>query len=502
MAAAQFETWVDVNLQAGVRRVAVPEGFFTQDHLANKLGVRVYNGAEPVNLYGDIRWHAKLADGTTVSDDGEIIEYSNMAYAILKSEAYACVGPIIIAIQNIDGDDKTVLAVFTGYVHETITDQQVIPGNPVPDIDTLLAEIGNLREATTAANNLVLVQTTQPDESTGNKLWVQPQSNEYQVPTYEEFQELEETVDGLSSSVDELIVAVNGRLITNEVKNALLACFENLAWTTGEGQAAYDALVTALEPPVDLLRITAVYTQLEDVYTNDSLLTLRNNLVVTAYYTNGESSRVMGYTLSGVLTEGVSTILVTYGNKTVTFNVNVIDSALIYALPEEVIFTGSTSEIIDTGVVVIPSDRDTTFLIDFTPDTPASNGTFLFYTGMIVSPYNCVTIKCYTAGPRVESHSSSSGYKLTNASYGNRIHLAIRYTQGASKLDCDYRAGNNAITSGTSANTGIISASTTLTIGGVNSSFAPYAGKISAFRVYSRRLSDDEVTTFLNEGVA
>lgn len=201
MAAAQFETWVDVNLQAGVRRVAVPEGFFTQDHQANKLGVRVYNGAEPVNLYGGIRWHAKLADGTTVSDDGEIIEYSNMAYAVLKSEAYACVGPIAVAIQNIDDDNKTVLAVFTGYVHETVTDQRVIPGNPVPDIDTLLEEIGNLRDATTAANNIVLVQETQPENATGNKIWVQPQSDEYQVPTWEEFQALDTTADSLGESM-------------------------------------------------------------------------------------------------------------------------------------------------------------------------------------------------------------------------------------------------------------------------------------------------------------
>lgn len=201
MAAAQFETWVDVNLQAGVRRVAVPEGFFTQDHQANKLGVRVYNGAEPVNLYGGIRWHAKLADGTTVSDDGEIIEYSNMAYAVLKSEAYACVGPIAVAIQNIDDDDKTVLAVFTGYVHETVTDQRVIPGNPVPDIDTLLEEIENLRDATTAANNIVLVQETQPENATGNKIWVQPQSDEYQVPTWEEFQALDTTADSLGESM-------------------------------------------------------------------------------------------------------------------------------------------------------------------------------------------------------------------------------------------------------------------------------------------------------------
>ena len=79
---------------------------------------------------------------------------------------------------------------------------------------------------------------------------------------------------------------------------------------------------TDAEPTIS--SISAVYTQGNIVvYPTTSLDSLKNNLVVTANYTNSTSTTVTGYTLSGTLTEGTSTITVTYSGKTTTFNVNV-----------------------------------------------------------------------------------------------------------------------------------------------------------------------------------
>ena len=79
---------------------------------------------------------------------------------------------------------------------------------------------------------------------------------------------------------------------------------------------------TDIEPTIS--SISAVYTQGNTVvYPTTSLDSLKNNLVVTANYTNSTSTTVTGYTLSGTLTEGTSTITVTYSGKTTTFNVNV-----------------------------------------------------------------------------------------------------------------------------------------------------------------------------------
>lgn len=69
-----------------------------------------------------------------------------------------------------------------------------------------------------------------------------------------------------------------------------------------------------------------LHTQSGIVYDNDSLDSLKEDLIVTATYENGTSKAVTGYTLSGVLTVGVSNIVITYCGENTTFTVNVTES--------------------------------------------------------------------------------------------------------------------------------------------------------------------------------
>lgn len=115
----------------------------------------------------------------------------------------------------------------------------------------------------------------------------------------------------------------SGSGLTNEAKQALLACFEKVAWIDEDGQDYYDALEAALYPPVGLVSISCVYTQSGTVYTTDSLDSLKSDLVVTAHYDDSSTATITTYTLSGTLTVGTSTITVSYGGKTTTFNVTV-----------------------------------------------------------------------------------------------------------------------------------------------------------------------------------
>jgi len=122
---------------------------------------------------------------------------------------------------------------------------------------------------------------------------------------------------------------MNGSGIPDDVKTALLNCFENVAWINDQGQTYYDALYAALYPPVDVLSISAVFTQGEAViYDTDSLDTLKQYLTVTATYDDTSTGVVTNYTLSGTLAVGTSTITVLYGGKTTTFIVTVTESAL------------------------------------------------------------------------------------------------------------------------------------------------------------------------------
>ena len=117
--------------------------------------------------------------------------------------------------------------------------------------------------------------------------------------------------------------------LTDDIKQALLQIAEKVAYIDDDGQDYYDALEDALypvTPPVTVSYITCVYTQSGTVYATDELSSLRSDLVVTAHYSDSTSAVVNMYTLSGILTEGTSTITVTYISKTTTFNVTVTGS--------------------------------------------------------------------------------------------------------------------------------------------------------------------------------
>ncbi len=125
---------------------------------------------------------------------------------------------------------------------------------------------------------------------------------------------------------------VSGDGLTAEVKEALLDCFEHVAWTDEHGQDYVDALEAALYPPANLLSISAVYTQSGTVYDTDTLDSLKPDLVVTALYDDQTTATVTNYTLSGTLTEGTSVITVSYGGKTTTFNVTVTAPATLSSI--------------------------------------------------------------------------------------------------------------------------------------------------------------------------
>ena len=130
------------------------------------------------------------------------------------------------------------------------------------------------------------------------------------------------------ASKDYVDSKTSGSGLTNEAKQALLACFENVAWINTSGQDLIDALELALYPPADLRSISATYTQSGVVYNTDQLDSLRDDLVVTAIYDDSSTSVVTAYTLSGTLSVGTSTITVSYGGKTTTFNVTVSRGAI------------------------------------------------------------------------------------------------------------------------------------------------------------------------------
>ena len=165
----------------------------------------------------------------------------------------------------------------------------------VPILNNSTIKPYNLPNATDVVKGAVVVDTAMSDSSTN------PVQNSV----------VKDYIDNLSGG------------LTNDIKVALLNCFQKVAWIDGNGQTYYDALEDALYPPANLVSISAVYTQSGTVYDNQTLDSLKSDLVVTAHWDNQTTTTVTDYTLSGTLVEGISTITVAYGGMTTTFIVNV-----------------------------------------------------------------------------------------------------------------------------------------------------------------------------------
>lgn len=137
------------------------------------------------------------------------------------------------------------------------------------------------------------------------------------------------STDGISEeqlgySVQDVIQAAQDIMsggLSSAFKTALLNFASKVSYIDENGQSYYDALYDSLYPSVDSLSV--VYTQSGVVYSTDTLDDLRDDLVVTATYTDGSSETVSDYTLSGTLTPGTSTITVEYHGATTTFTVTV-----------------------------------------------------------------------------------------------------------------------------------------------------------------------------------
>ena len=119
------------------------------------------------------------------------------------------------------------------------------------------------------------------------------------------------------SSSNNSVATVSGGVVTG-VSNG--SCV--ITASAGDLVATCDVTVEGF---AELVSISAVYTQSGTVYETDSVDSLKADLVVTATYDDSSTETVPStdYTLSGTLTVGTSTITVTYGGKTTTFNVTV-----------------------------------------------------------------------------------------------------------------------------------------------------------------------------------
>ena len=241
-------------------------------------------------------------------------------------------------------------------------------------------------------------------------------------------------------------IAQQGLGFTEEFKQALLACLNNVAWATPDGQSLVSALEDALYPDVHLTSITADYEQDRPILDTDSLDLVKLDLVVTANYSDGTSEVVNDYMLSGTLTPGTSTITVSYGGKTANISVVVYYISPAYQQCEWIGADGT--QYIDTGVIptgyskcVLDFESSKTSadsyqnLFGTAGDTPQGGGGIQHRFDMFIgSANNSATFAASELAPNFGAGVYTAVVSLPSATYVNQrlTYTADENTWGAS----------------------------------------------------------------------
>lgn len=151
---ANFEAWKTIDLKTARRVEPYPGTLFTGDSRANLFGVAVLRDGEPVDLTGgSVSGKVARDDGQTVQGTtGAIGGANNKAYIVLPQAAYDVPGNITITLRHTAGSTETVLGAWSAYVWRSGTGSELSPGDVVPSLDEIQAEIAAMRTATANAN--------------------------------------------------------------------------------------------------------------------------------------------------------------------------------------------------------------------------------------------------------------------------------------------------------------------------------------------------------------
>ena len=239
--------------------------------------------------------------------------------------------------------------------------------------------------------------------------------------------------------------------------------------STANGKSiTVDGTSYKLTPNADaptLQSISATYTQGSTVvYTDSSLESLKSKLVVKANYSNGTSSVVTSYMLSGTLTAGSSTITVTYGGKTTTFNVTVTARPTLtsitatYTQGATIVYPSTSLDTLKNNLVVTANYSDSSTSTLSSSDYVLS-GNLTEGTSTITVTYNSLTTTFnvnVTAQSTLDhitavyEQGSTNIYPDTDInSLKSNLTVTAHYTNSTTQVVSDYILSGN-LTVGTS----------------------------------------------------
>lgn len=142
-----------IDLRRGVQAPQVwPHALMLRgDNNAHTWRVIVLDGGEPAQITGNITGYFVRADGNTVVVTGELS--GHIASVTLAQACYAIQGDLRAVMRLKVGESTITLSALILHVRSEISDSIIDPGEVIPSLDDLLAQIDACEEATDAAND-------------------------------------------------------------------------------------------------------------------------------------------------------------------------------------------------------------------------------------------------------------------------------------------------------------------------------------------------------------
>lgn len=143
----------DVDLRCGAQTPQIwPNALMlTGDNLAHTWRVRVFDGGGTVALTGaTVTGYFVRTDGNTVAVQGSV--EGSTAIVTLAQACYAFEGDLKGVMRLTLGGKTVTLSMLTLMVRKVLTDAIIDPGNVIPSLEDLLAQIEAMETATAAAN--------------------------------------------------------------------------------------------------------------------------------------------------------------------------------------------------------------------------------------------------------------------------------------------------------------------------------------------------------------
>ena len=160
--AAYKEDYADIDLKTGtIHRTFLNHSIGKGDNMANRYGVRLFRGGEPVNVNaGSCQGYFMAPDGTNIALTGSTLTGTdgNLAWVQLPQACYNAEGQFTLAIKVIVNGVVDTMRIIDGVVNNTGADGAVAPVGTVPTYQEVLAVYEQMLEAKNGAVRYDIVQ--------------------------------------------------------------------------------------------------------------------------------------------------------------------------------------------------------------------------------------------------------------------------------------------------------------------------------------------------------